>query len=105
MKCTENVIKLEKYNDNLDDGKPPSGTNRKATYELIGDCHKIMQRSKELLAAYDGNDAPVFKRKMNNIAERLEDVSTNYAILEGFRVFKRGILVLELGICLILQIL
>jgi hypothetical protein len=76
LKCTENVIKLEKYNDNLEDGRAQSKSSRSQMHDLIVECGKILKRSQELLSVYDGNDAPVFRRKMNNIAERLEDVSS-----------------------------
>ena len=75
FKCTENVIKLEKYNEHLEDGKSQSQKDRKTMHEIIIECGKILQRSRQLLSVFDGADAHVFNRKMKNISERLEDVS------------------------------
>ena len=74
FKLTENVIKLEKYNEGLDGGKSLAKPNRKDIHTLITQNHQLLQRSKELLHEYDGEDRAIFMRKMNNVAERFEDV-------------------------------
>lgn len=81
--CTEIVIKLEKYNESLEDGKPQSKQARKQVYDMMVDCKKILQKSRELLAKYDGKDGPTFGRKLSNISERLEEVSSFSPIFSG----------------------
>lgn len=73
---TENIIKLEKFNDSFDDRKPRPKSARSQVNELIQRTAGILQRWKQLLSAYDGEDTPSYTRKMGTLASRFQDVIT-----------------------------
>lgn len=75
-KCTANVMKLEKYNEQLEAGKVQGKENRKEMHTVMANTFKHLQRSRDLLKVYDGNDTNVYSRKLNNLAERIEETIT-----------------------------
>jgi len=96
FKCTENVMKIEKYNESLEEGKSQAKSNRKDIHEIIIENHKILKRSRELLTPYDGPDGPVYRRKMNNLAERMEEVSYHVLKIISFTANSKSLAFLQI---------
>ncbi|CAI2373800.1 unnamed protein product [Moneuplotes crassus] len=73
-KVNNNIYSLEKYTLTLTSGKGVNKQQMKANEKLMLDCLNNLRRAKELIATYDRNDAPIYRRKLATISDRVEEV-------------------------------
>jgi hypothetical protein len=66
QKVSDTVIKLEKYNGSIQDGRSLIKTNRNDTRDMMGQVARNLKRARELIDNYSGPDAPIYRRKLAN---------------------------------------
>lgn len=74
QKVSDTVIKLEKYNGSIQDGRSLIKTNRNDTREMMGQVARNLKRARELIDNYAGPDAPIYRRKLANWTDIVENV-------------------------------
>mmetsp|Transcript_21257 Transcript_21257/g.18865 ORF Transcript_21257/g.18865 Transcript_21257/m.18865 type:complete len:230 (+) Transcript_21257:208-897(+) len=74
QKVNSNIVSLEKYNKALIAGKGVQPNQMKDNQAAMLETLNNLRNSKTLIASYDGNDSPVYKRKLANISERVESI-------------------------------
>lgn len=71
---SDNYLTLEKYNRVLSKGKGAKEKQVKENQGVMLETLNHLRRVKELVQTYDGTDAPIYRRKLANISEKVEDI-------------------------------
>jgi hypothetical protein len=63
---SDTVFKLQKYNGTIQDGRSLIKTERNDTRIMMSQAASNLKKAKDLVRYYQGADAPVFRRKLQN---------------------------------------